>query len=109
MVNEAQQVPPPPSQIVKKRRAPELPPPVDDNTKRMKTSEPGGLVPNWKKNTNLLSQIACKNPIEFIDNEDDFIEEEFNRAEGSDMLSTVRASKPPTVRVDTKLVRDYHI
>jgi hypothetical protein len=108
-VNEARQVPPTPSQIVKKRRAPGLPPSVDYNTKRMKTSEPEGLVPNWKKNTNLLSQIACRNPIEFIDDEDDFIKGEFDRAEGSDMLSAVCALKPPTVRVDTKLVRDYHI
>jgi hypothetical protein len=110
-VNEARHVPAPTSQIVKKRKAPERPeqPPLvhdSTSTKRMKASDPGGLVANWRQKTDLLSHIARKNPIEYIDDEDDFIEGEFDRAERSDVLSAVRASKPSTVRINTTSVRD---
>jgi hypothetical protein len=109
-VNEVRQVPPP-SQL-KKRKAPELPPPVDGNTstKRIKASEPGGLLPNWKQNASvgLLEHVAYKHPIEFIASDDkDNVEGEFDRSEGMKMLDAVRAAKPSTVRVDysDKLVR----
>jgi hypothetical protein len=55
----------------------------------------------------LLSHIARKRPIEFIDNEDDSaepVEGEFDRSEGADTLAAVRAAKPSTVRIDDKLV-----
>ena len=98
---------------IKKCKASKLLPLVKDNTSTkcmcIKTSEPGGLVPNWKKNTSILSPITCKNPIEFKDDKDDLIEGEFDIAKGSDMLSAVRVLKPPTVRVETKLVCDHHI
>ncbi|KAN0111553.1 hypothetical protein V8E52_008392 [Russula decolorans] len=104
-VNEARQVPPP-SQP-KKRKGPEPPPPVEGNTstKRTKTSEPGGLVPNWKKKTDLsiLEHIACKHPVEFI-NTDDEAEAEFNKPEWPAMMAAVRATKPPTVKIEKKLI-----
>ena len=103
---------PPSSQIGKKRKAPELPLSIDDaSTRRSKPSEPGGLVPNWKQKTDLVDNIARKNPIESINDEDVFIEGEFNGAEGSDMQSAARAFKYqyPTVKIDRMLVRDYHI
>ena len=105
-MNEARQVPPP-SQS-KKCKDPKPSPPVDGNTsaKRTKVSEPGGLVSNWKKKTDvgLLEHIARKRPIEFLDDEDDLVEGEFDRAEGPDALNAVRDSKPSTVRIDSKLV-----
>ncbi len=109
-VNVVRQVPPPPSS--KKRKAPEppQPPAVDGNTStstKRPTIKPGGLVANWKQNVQvggLLDNIACKNPVEFVDEGDDLVEGEFDKAEGPDTLNAVRASKPSTVRVDTKLV-----
>jgi hypothetical protein len=111
-VNEARQVPPPTQ--LKKRKGPDLPPSVDGNTtKRTKTSDPGGLVPNWKKSVDLLSHIANKHPVDFVDDEDHVsVEGEFDRAEGSGTLGDVREStypKFPTVKIDRKLVRDCHI
>lgn len=107
-MNEVRQVPPTESQS-KKRKGPEPPTPVAGNTstKRTKASEPGGLVPNWKKKTDvgILEHIARKRPIEFIDDEDDLVEGEFDRSEGQDTLDAVRATKPSTVRIDDKLVR----
>ena len=66
-----------------------------------------GLVNNWKKKTDvgLLEHIAHKHPIEFIDDDDDMVEGEFDRSEGQDTLDAVRATKPSTVRIDDKLVR----
>jgi hypothetical protein len=111
-VNEARQVPPP-SQL-KKRKGPDPSPPVDGHaTKRTKTSDPGGLVPNWKKSVDILSHIANKHPIEFVDDEDHVsVEGEFDRAEGSGTLGAACEStypKFPTVKIDKMLVRDYHI
>lgn len=109
-MNEARLTPP--SQI-KKRKGPEPPPvvAVDGNTnKRTKTSEPGGLVPNWKKNAGIMSSVTHKHPVDseavFIqgDNEDDLVEGEFDKDESTDTLNTVRASKPSTVRINTKVV-----
>ena len=94
---------------VKKRKDPEPALAVDANSssKRAKVSQPGGLVPNWKKKTDvgLLQHIARKHPIEFIDDDnDDLIEGEFDRSEGQDTLNAVRATKPSTVRINSKLV-----
>jgi hypothetical protein len=69
--------------------------------KRRKASELRGLVANWKKNIDLLSHIACKHPVKFIDNEDDVAEAKFDQAEGSDILNAIHASKPSSVRIDT--------
>ena len=105
-MNEARHVPPP-SQI-KKRKGLEPPPPspVDGNsTKRTKISEPGGLISNWKQNIVIPSSIAHKHRMQPTDNEDDFVEGEFDKAEGLNMLNAVRISKPSTVRIDTKMVR----
>jgi hypothetical protein len=104
-VNDARKVPPPPLPQTKKRKAPDPPPPVevDSSAKRPKVSEPGGLVRNWKKSVGILEHIARKNPIEFIDS-DEVAEGEFDKPEGSDMLSAVRASKKATGFVDHKLV-----
>lgn len=110
-MNEARQVLPPqaPTQS-QKRKASEPPPPGEANssTKRVKASEPGGLLPNWKRNASvdILTHIARKNPIQFVDDEDDLpvVEGEFDRSEGTDTLEAVRATKPATVRIDDKLV-----
>ena len=99
---------PPPSQS-KKRKDPEPSPLVNGNTsaKRTKVSEPGGLVSNWKKKTDvgLLEHVARKHPIEFIDDDNNMVEGEFDRSEGQDTLDAVHAAKPSTVRIDDKLVR----
>jgi hypothetical protein len=68
-------------------------------------SEPGGLVSNWKENADLQTSITNKHPVEFVDDEDDFVEGEFDRAEQQDTLKAVRASKPSTVRVNPVSVR----
>lgn len=111
-MNEVRQVPPTESQS-KKRKGPEPPTPVAGNTstKRTKASEPGGLVPNWKKKTDvgLLEHIGCKRPIEFIDNEDDLVEGQFNRSEGQDTLDAVHATKPSMVRINEADVCSYYI
>jgi len=68
-------------------------------------SEPGGLVPNWKKtDVGILEHIARKRPIEFIDDKDNLIEGEFDRSEGQDTLNAVHAAKPSMVRVNNKSV-----
>ncbi len=105
----AWQVPPLPLSQLKKR--PNPPPPVDGYTsaKRIKTSEPGGLVRNWVHNVDALSYVAKKNPIEFIDDDDGFVEGEFDKGEGSDMLSAVRESKPSSVRISSVSVSDLFI
>lgn len=110
-MNDARQVPPnpPPSgSQLKKRKEPDsdLPPPVDGNasTKRTKTSNPGGLVTNWKQSVGLLEHVANKHPIDFFDDEDVTVEGEFDNAEGPDMLNAVRASKPSTVKIESKMV-----
>ena len=110
-MNQARQVPPPSESQLKKRKGPDPPPPADGDTstKRTKISEPGGLVPNWKKSVGLLSHIAKKHPIEFVDDEDVVEEGEFDRAEGPETLNAVRASKPSTVRIDSKSVSHYHM
>jgi len=112
-VNDARQVLPSQPPQLKKRRAPEPSPSVDANTctKRPKPSEPGGLVPNWRRKTDvgILEHVARKHPIEFVDEEDDLVEGEFDKAEALETLWAVRASKPSTVRVDKKLVCDFHI
>lgn len=51
-----------------------------------------------------MEHIARKRPIEFADDEDDPVEGEFDKAEGSDTLNAARDSKPSTVRVNTKSV-----
>jgi hypothetical protein len=96
---------------VKKCKGPELPPSVDGNTstKRTKMFEAGGLLHNWEHNVPALSQIAKKHPIEFFDDDNDFVEGEFDRSKGSDMLNAVRASKPSAVRKDPVLVCDIVI
>ena len=101
-MNDARQMQPPPPSQIKKRKGPDPPPPVDGNTssKRIKTSEPGGLVSNWKENAGLQTRVANKLPAEFDDNEDDFVEGEFDRPEQPDTLKAVRASKPSTVKVE---------
>ncbi len=104
-MNDIQQVIPPPPSHSNKCKALEPAPPVNGKTttKCTKASEPSGLVPNWKKNVGLLSHIAHKHPIEFVDKKDNLVKREFDKAERSDMLATVCASKPSTVRVKTKL------
>jgi hypothetical protein len=108
-VNNTRQVLPPPPSQSKKRKGPEPPPPVEANTstKRTRTTEPGGLVRNWKRDVSILEHTAHKHVMEFVDDEDDLAdpEGEFDRAEGPGMLNAVRASKPSTVRIDSKLVR----
>ena len=47
--------------------------------------------------------------MEFVDEGDEMVEGEFDKAEGPDTLNAVRASKPSTVRVDTKLVSELTI
>jgi len=96
---------------VKKRKGPEPPPSVDGNTstKRTKMSEAGGLLHNWEHNVPAPSQIAKKHPIEFFDDDNDFVEGEFDRSEGPETLNAVRASKPSTVRKDLVLVCDIVI
>ena len=111
-MNGARQVPPasagPTESQLKKRKGPEPAPAVDSNpsTKRAKPSQPGGLVPNWKKKADvgLMQHIARKNPIEFVDDENDPVEGEFDQCEGQDTLNAVRAAKPSTVRIDSKSV-----
>jgi hypothetical protein len=105
------QVNPPPPPHSSKRKAPD-PSPVDESVKRTKASEPGGLVTNWKKKVDLgiLEHIARKNPIEFVSDED-LVEGEFDKPEGSDLLSAVRASKNPgpVVKLEYKLVSDIKL
>lgn len=111
-VNDARQVLPSQPPQLKKRKAPEPSPSVDANTstKRTKTSEPGGLVPNWRRKADvgILNHVAHKHSIEFVD-EEDIVEGEFDKAEALETLCAVRASKPSTVRVDKKLVCGFHI
>lgn len=110
-MNEVRQVQPPPPSQLKKRKGPDPPPPAVGNTssKRTKTSEPGGLVYNWKENAGLLYHIAKKRPVEFIDDDDDIAQGEFDTAEQPDTLKAVRASKPSTVRVNPVSVRVHFI
>jgi hypothetical protein len=110
-VINARQVPPPPLPHSKKRKAAEPPPPAEGHTstKCTKASEPGGLLPNWKKDVGILEHIARKNPIEFVDEEDDLVVGEFDKPEGLEMLNAVRASKPSAVRIETKSVCDHLI
>ena len=114
-MNGARQVPPsaPTNPQLKKRKGPELARAINGNssTKRAKVSQPGGLVPNWKKKADvgLLQHIARKNPIEFVNDEDNVVEGEFDRAEGPETLNAVRASKPSTVRIDSKSVSHFII
>jgi hypothetical protein len=102
-VNSARQVPPPPPPHSKKRKVPN-PPPDEDNTstKRSKPTAPAGLVYNWKKNAGLHHEIALKNPIEFVDSDEAI--GKFDKPEGSEMLSAVRASK----KSQTSLVDVVH-
>jgi hypothetical protein len=102
-VNNARQVQPLPFQV-KKRKGPDPLPPVNGNTstKRTKASEPGGLVRNWKP-TLPLSEIARKHPIQFVKDEDDMEEGEFDKEEGQASLEAVRACKPSTVRIDARV------
>ncbi|KAI0263337.1 hypothetical protein BGY98DRAFT_940228 [Russula aff. rugulosa BPL654] len=104
-VNNLRQVSSPFSQL-KKCKGLELSPPVDDNTstKCTKTSKPGGLVPNWRKSVCPPSHIVQKHSVKYINDEDDFVEREFNRAEHPNMLNAMRASKPSLVRIDSKLI-----
>ena len=80
--------------------------PSPAGAKRVKPSEPGGLVYDWKKNAGLLHCIAKKHPIEFVD-DDDVVEGEgeFDKAEQPGTLDAVRASKPSAVRIHPVLVR----
>jgi hypothetical protein len=59
-------------------------------------------VSNWKQSVGAASHITNKQYIEptFIDDDEDFVEGEFDRAEQPDMLDAVRASKPPSVKGD---------
>jgi len=104
-VNDTRCVPPPPSAL-KKRRASDPSPPVDGSTstKHSKASDPGGLLPNWKRNIPTLSLIAHKHPIEFVDKGEDLIEGEFNKTEGLEALKAVHASKSSTMGEKTEAV-----
>ena len=100
--------PPPLGSQLKKRKEPDsdLPPPVNGNasTKQTKTSNPGGLVTNWKQSVGLLKHIANKHPIDFFDDEDVMVKGEFDNVKGLNMLNAVRASKPSTVKIEFKTV-----
>lgn len=110
---DARRVLPPPASQLKKRKAVECPAHVDGNTstKRTKYSEPGGLIPGWKQSARILPHVANKRPqaVDLVDDDDDFIEGEFDRGEEPDTLDAVRASKPSTVRIESKLVSDLDL
>ena len=42
--------------------------------------------------------------MEFVNEREELVEGEFDKAEGPDTLNAVRNSKPSTIRVDMKLV-----
>jgi hypothetical protein len=88
-----------------KHKAPGPPAPVDGetSTKRTKTSEPGGLVPNWKQSAGITSHITKKRPIESKVDDDIFTDGEFDTPEPLATLEAIRASKP-AVKIDSVLV-----
>ncbi|KAF8952644.1 hypothetical protein BDZ97DRAFT_1681027, partial [Flammula alnicola] len=86
--------------VLQNKRKETVAPTAAPSAKRNKVSEPGGLLPDWKRRVQ-GRPLKAQQTRQVEDDEEEQVVGEFDNEEGPEALAAVRAAKPSTVKIRT--------